>query len=102
MSIIEKDILPKDAIDKNRWLADVNDDYFQEMGKRGAKKKNCENNYTFSESNDPILLTLNHKNAKLATINTSMFYSSFLVLKIFEREDLGIWHNKLKKNSMKP
>ena len=68
IKIFEKDILPKDAIDKNRWLADVNDDYFQEMGKRGAKKKNCENNYTFSESNDPILLTLNHKNAKLATL----------------------------------
>lgn len=68
IKIFEKDILPLDANDKNRWLADLNDDYFQEMGKRGAKKKNCENNFTFLNADDPVLLTLTHKNAKLATL----------------------------------
>ena len=67
LKIFEKDILPKDLNDKTRWLAHINDDFFENMGKRGAKKKNCENNYTFSDSNNPILLVLNHKNPKLLT-----------------------------------
>ena len=67
LKIFERDILPKDLNDKTRWLASVSDDYFENMGKRGAKKKNGENNYTFSDENDPILLILTHKKADLAT-----------------------------------
>ena len=77
LKIFEKDILPQDSNDKTRWLANINDDFFENMGKRGAKKKNCENNYTFSESNNPILLILNHKNPKLIT-HLSIYASQLL------------------------
>jgi len=65
LKIFEKDVLPKSNNDKNRYLATVDDDYFENMGKRGAKKKNGENNFIFSVENDPIRLILIHKNPKL-------------------------------------
>jgi len=70
LKIFEKDILPTSQSDKKRWLANVNDDFFENMGKRGAKKKNSDNNFIFPNENHPILLILNHKNAKLATLLT--------------------------------
>jgi hypothetical protein len=77
VKIFEKDILPKSKSDKNRWIADVNDPYFEEMGKRGAKKKNCENTYTFVDSKHPVKDVLEHKNAKLSTLLT--IYASSLL-----------------------
>jgi hypothetical protein len=77
VKIFEKDILPIDKNDKNRWLADISDDFFQEMGKRGAKKKNCENNFLFDDSNHPVLKVLSHKNAKLSTF-LSIYASQLL------------------------
>jgi len=68
LKIFEKDILPNSQSDKKRWLANINDDFFENMGKRGAKKKNSDNNFLFPNENHPILLILNHKNAKLATM----------------------------------
>jgi len=65
LKIFDKDIIPNDVKDKTKWLANINDDFFENMGKRGAKKKNNSNIYTFSDPLDPILLVLNHKNAKL-------------------------------------
>jgi len=65
LKIFEKDVLPNGNNDKNRYLATVEDDYFENMGKRGAKKKNGENNFIFSVENDPIRLILIHKNPKL-------------------------------------
>jgi hypothetical protein len=70
LKIFEKDILPTSINDKKRWLANVNDDFFENMGKRGAKKKNSDNNFLFPNENHPILLILNHKNAKLSTLLT--------------------------------
>jgi len=67
LKIFEKDIIPKSSTDKTRWLATINDDFFENMGKRGAKKKNSDNNYVFSSDNNPILLILTHKNVKLLT-----------------------------------
>lgn len=64
LKIFEKDVLPN-GNDKNRYLATIEDDYFENMGKRGAKKKNGENNFIFSVENDPIRLILIHKNPKL-------------------------------------
>jgi hypothetical protein len=63
----EKDILPKDKNDKLRWIPTIDDSYFENMGKRGTKKKNIENTYVFSNKSDPVLLVLIHKDAKLAT-----------------------------------
>ena len=77
LKIFEKDILPTNSSDKTRWLANVNDDFFENMGKRGAKKKNGENNFTFPDENHPILLILTHKNAKLAT-QLSLYASQLL------------------------
>jgi hypothetical protein len=77
LKIFDKDIIPSHPNDKSRWLANINDDFFDNMGKRGAKKKNGENNYTFSDENHPVLLILTHKNAKLATTLTS--YASQLL-----------------------
>jgi hypothetical protein len=68
LKIFKKDILPTGNNDKTRALASVNDSFFENMGKRGAKKKNYENNFCFPSENDPILLILNHKNAKLQTV----------------------------------
>jgi hypothetical protein len=67
LKIFEKDILPKSENDKTRILANISDDFFENMGKRGAKKKNGENNFIFPSDNHPVLLIMSHKNAKLAT-----------------------------------
>jgi len=77
LKIFEKDILPSNPSDKTRWLANINDDFFENMGKRGAKKKNSENNFTFPDENHPVLLILTHKNAKLAT-QLSLYASQLL------------------------
>jgi hypothetical protein len=77
LKIFEKDVLPLSKNDKNRWLANINDDFFENMGKRGAKKKNGDNNYTFTDENHPILLILNHKNPKLLT-QLSLYASQLL------------------------
>lgn len=77
LKIFEKDILPKSSNDKNRILANIGDDYFENMGKRGAKKKNGENNFIFSDENHPVLLIMSHKNAKLAT-QLSLYASELL------------------------
>lgn len=66
----ETDILPKNQSDKSRRLANIDDKYFSPMGKRGAKKKIVETTYTFPDENHPVLLVLNHKDAKLNTILT--------------------------------
>jgi hypothetical protein len=63
----EEDILPKDKNDKLRWIPTIDDSYFENMGKRGTKKKNIENTYVFSNKSHPVLLVLIHKDAKLAT-----------------------------------
>jgi hypothetical protein len=77
LKIFEKDILPKSENDKTRILANINDDYFENMGKRGAKKKNSENNLILPYENHPVLLAMTHKNAKIATLLTS--YASELL-----------------------
>lgn len=66
----ETDILPKSQNDKTRRIANIDDKYFSPMGKRGAKKKKVETTYTFPDENHPVLLVLNHKDAKLNTILT--------------------------------
>jgi len=70
VKIFETDILPKTETDKSRRLANIDDKYFSPMGKRGAKKKIVETTYTFPDENHPVLLILNHKDAKLYTILT--------------------------------
>jgi len=77
LKVFDKDIIPISSDDKLRWLARTDDDFFENMGKRGAKKKHGENNYTFSDDKHPILLILTHKNAKLAT-QLSIYASQLL------------------------
>jgi hypothetical protein len=77
LKIFERDILPKNQHDKSRYLADVNDDFFENMGKRGAKKKNGGNNFIFPEPDHPVLLIMSHKNPKLA--NQLTVYASQLL-----------------------
>jgi len=77
LKIFDRDILPKNQHDKSRYLADVNDDFFENMGKRGAKKKNGGNNFIFSEPDHPVLLIMSHKNPKLANQLTA--YASQLL-----------------------
>jgi hypothetical protein len=76
LKIFEKDIVPKEN-DKTRWLAKENDDFFENMGKRGAKKKNTDKNFLFNDVSNPILLILNHKNPKL--VNLLSIYASQLL-----------------------
>lgn len=61
----KKDIVPSTPNDKKKILADLEHDFFNNMGKRGAKKKNNDNNYCFKDVKSPILLILTHKNPKL-------------------------------------
>ena len=69
LKIFDKDIVPIPGDKSNlKRLADINDPYFENMGKRGAKEKNSNNIYTFSNKEDPILKILNHKNQKLSTL----------------------------------
>jgi hypothetical protein len=68
LKIFDKDIVPKSSTDKTRWLANINDDFFENMGKRGAKKKNIDNNYVFSTNNNPILLILSSEVLILALV----------------------------------
>ena len=77
LKIFDRDILPKNQHDKSRYLADVNDDFFENMGKRGAKKKNGGNNFIFPEPDHPVLLIMSHKNPKLA--NQLTVYASKLL-----------------------
>jgi hypothetical protein len=77
LKIFDRDILPKNQYDKSRYLADVNDDFFENMGKRGAKKKNGGNNFIFPEPDHPVLLIMSHKNPKLA--NQLTVYASQLL-----------------------
>ena len=100
IKIFEKDILPTDINDKNRWLANINDPYFEEMGKRGAKKKFTDNNYLFSDLNHPILRVLNHKNVKLSTLLS--IYASQLLKGNLNNCDVDTEFNKLtSKNTIK-
>ena len=60
----DKDILPyvnnnSDPNIKIR-LANINDSYFDNMGKRGAKKKNKNTIYDFKNPKHPLLLILQH------------------------------------------
>jgi hypothetical protein len=98
LKIFDKDILPSNQNDKTRWLANINDDFFENMGKRGAKKKNGENNFTFPDENHPVLLILTHKNAKLAT-KLSIYASQ--LLKNSNYECLEIISNNIKDYEIK-
>ena len=77
LKIFDRDILPKNQHDKSRYLADVNDDFFENMGKRGAKKKNGANNFIFPEPDHPVLLIMSHKNPKITNQLTA--YASQLL-----------------------
>lgn len=92
----EKDILPINSSDKTRRLANEDDKYFLPMGKRGAKKKNSINTYTFQDESHPILLVLNHKNAKLNTLLT--IYATQLLKT--SKENVTMEINKLSSSSM--
>jgi hypothetical protein len=98
LKIFEKDILPLNSNDKTRWLANINDDFFENMGKRGAKKKNGENNFTFPDENHPVLLILTHKNAKLAT-HLSLYASQLLKNSNYVCPEIMI--NNIKNNDIK-
>ena len=82
LKIFEKDIVPVDNLDKKKWLANINDDFFENMGKRGAKNKDCDKSFTFSDVSNPILLILKHKNPKLTT--HLLLYASQLLKGNFE------------------
>ena len=75
--IFEKDIMPKDISDINKYKAVITDEYFDSMGKRGAKKKNVSYNFIFNSENNPILMILKHPNAKLMT-SLEMFANQLL------------------------
>ena len=75
--IFEKDIMPKDISDINKYKAVITDEYFDSMGKRGAKKKNVSHNFIFNNENNPILMILKHPNAKLMT-SLEMFANQLL------------------------
>jgi len=53
----EKDILPQTNFDKKKWLANLKDEFFENMRKK--KKKVPDNCFEFENENDIILLILN-------------------------------------------
>lgn len=98
LKIFEKDIVPQDDKDKTKWLANINDNFFENMGKRGAKKKNNSNMYTFTDPLDPILLILNHKNAKL--YSRLRQFSVDLLEGIIENKSIKYRENIIKKDNI--
>jgi diadenosine tetraphosphate (Ap4A) HIT family hydrolase len=57
IKIFEKDIIPQSSSDKTRWLANLKDEFFENMRKK--KKKSSDNSFEFESINDIILLILN-------------------------------------------
>jgi hypothetical protein len=98
LKIFERDIIPREINDKSRCLANINDDFFENMGKRGAKKKNGDNNYLFNDENHPILLILNHKNAKLST-QLTIFATQLLKNNNYVGNNTSVSNEKSKKNN---
>jgi hypothetical protein len=68
LKIFDTDILPKNPNDKTRKLAHEDDDFFENMGKRGTKKKNIDKTFYFENVTDPIYLILTNSNHKLRTL----------------------------------
>jgi hypothetical protein len=97
LKIFDKDILPTSETVKTRWLANVNDDFFENMGKRGAKKKNKDNNFSFADEKHPVLLILIHKNAKLAT--QLSLYASQLLKGNYQNNDMLLLNTDLTKTT---
>lgn len=58
-----EDIIPSSDSDKTKWLLTLKDDFFENMGKRGANKKNDKNNHKLDE-NDPINVILRDKDPR--------------------------------------
>ena len=68
LKIFDRDILPRSSNDKTRKLAHEEDDFFENMGKRGTKKKNIDKTFYFENLTDPIYLILTNSNHKLRTL----------------------------------
>lgn len=62
----DNDVIPKDSSDKTKWLANLKDDFFDNMRKK--KKKENTNSFVFPSEADPILLILNNKNSKISSM----------------------------------
>ena len=77
LKIFEKDIVPLDDKDVTKYKATIADEYFESMGKRGAKKKNVDHNFIFDSDTNPILMVLKHPNAKLTT-SLAMFATQLI------------------------
>jgi hypothetical protein len=93
-----KDIVPQDHNDKRRWLDNVNHSFFDNMGKRGAKKKHSRNTFTFLDENDPILAILNHKDPKkvfLLNEYAKNLFNGFIDEKNIDNKQI---YNKKKEN----
>ena len=58
-----EDIIPSSDSDKTKWLLTLKDEFFENMGKRGANKKNDKNNHKLDE-NDPINVILRDKDPR--------------------------------------
>jgi hypothetical protein len=97
LKLFERDILPKEENDKTRWLAKDTDDFFENMGKRGAKKKHTDKNFVFNDVSNPILLVLNHKNPKL--LNLLSVYASQLLKGNYENSYSDLMNSSLQKES---
>ena len=94
----EEDILPKSKTDKLRWIPTIDDTYFENMGKRGTKKKNIDNTFVFANKTDPVLLVLIHKDAKLSTqlslcATQLLKFNSYILPK---NDEIGIENSKEK------
>lgn len=66
VKIFDTDVMPKDSSDKTKWLANLKDDFFDNMRKK--KKKESTNSFIFPNEADPILLILNNKKSKISSL----------------------------------
>ena len=100
----DKDILPyvnnniNDSGVKIR-LASINDSYFDNMGKRGAKKKNKNTVIDFKNPNHPIILAYHHKNPKI--LQDILIYIRKLLKLNQEEDDKEIYPKKIDKKENK-
>ncbi len=66
VKVFDKDVIPQNLSDKTRWLANLKDEYFDNMRKK--KKKEETNSFVFPNETDPVLLILNNKKSKICSM----------------------------------
>lgn len=93
VKVFDRDVIPQNLSDKTRWLANLKDEFFDNMRKK--KKKEETNSFVFSNEADPVLLILNNKKSKICSMLYT--YATQLLKDIDVKEPLNEVKKQIKK-----